>query len=83
MTRIVHPHFPVEKLPEELRASFEGQTHVHLTVEDRESDEALLKEFDSLIQQGLDDIAAGNVHSAEEVREYFRIKSSSRRAAAE
>ena len=72
MTRIVHPHFPVEKLPEELRGEFEGQTHVHLIVEDKEADEALLKEFDALIQEGLDDIAAGRLYSAEDVRRILK-----------
>ena len=83
MTRIVHDNFPVERLPQELRAAFDGMTHVRLTIEDRETDAALLAEFDAAIQRGLDDVAAGRVHSVEEVREHFRAKSAARRAAAE
>jgi predicted transcriptional regulator len=67
MTRIVHPHYPVEKLPEELRAAFGNAKHVHLTVKDKAAEEQLLAEIDAALDRGLADIAAGRVHTAEEI----------------
>jgi predicted transcriptional regulator len=67
MTRIVHPHFPVEKLPDELRTAFGNATHVHLTVRDKDAEERLKAEMNAGIDRGLADIAAGRVHSAEEI----------------
>jgi hypothetical protein len=83
MTRIVHPHFPVEKLPEELRASFKDQSHVRLVIDDKQEDAALLAEFDAKIQEGLDDIETGRVHSAEEVRRLLKERFGATRSAAE
>jgi hypothetical protein len=71
MTRIVHPHFPVEKLPEELRAAFGNATHVHLTVKDREAEERLKLEIDAAIDRGLADVVAGRVHTAEEIEAFL------------
>jgi hypothetical protein len=67
MTRIVHPHYPVDKLPEELRAAFGNATHVHLTVKDKAAEEQLLAKIDAALDRGLADIAAGRVHTAEEI----------------
>jgi hypothetical protein len=67
MTRIVHPHFPVEKLPQELRAALGNATHVRLTVEDKEAEERMLADIDAALDRGLSDIAAGRVHTAEEI----------------
>jgi predicted transcriptional regulator len=67
MTRIIHPHYPVEKLPDELRAAFGNATHVHLTVKDKVAEERLLAEIDAALDRGLADFAAGRVHTAEEI----------------
>ena len=67
MTRIVHPHFPVERLPQELRAALGNATHVRLTVEDKEADEKLLAELDETLRRASADIKAGRFFTAEEV----------------
>jgi predicted transcriptional regulator len=67
MTRIVHPHFPVEKLPEDLRKALGNATHVRLIVEDKEADERLLAELDETLRQASEDIKAGRFFTAEEV----------------
>jgi predicted transcriptional regulator len=71
MTRIVHPHFPVEKLPDELRSAFGNATHVHLTVRDNEAEEQLKAEINAAVDRGLADIAAGRVHTAEEIEAWL------------
>jgi predicted transcriptional regulator len=71
MTRIVHPHFPVEKLPDELRAAFGNATHVHLTVRDRDAEEQLKAEINAALDRGMADIAAGRVHTAEEIEAWL------------
>jgi hypothetical protein len=67
MTRIVHPHFPVDKLPDELRAALGNATHVHLTVEDKEADERMLAELDETLVRASADIRAGRHFTAAEV----------------
>lgn len=71
MTRIVHPHFPVEKLPDELRAAFGNATHVHLTVRDKEAEERLKVEINAALDRGLADVAAGRVHTAEDIEAWL------------
>jgi len=71
MTRIVHPHFPVEKLPDELRSAFGNATHVHLTVKDPEAEQRLRDEINAALDRGLADIAAGRVHTAEEIEAFL------------
>lgn len=67
MTRIVHPHFPVEKLPEDLRRALGNATHVRLTVEDKEADDRVLAELDGTLKRASDDIKAGRFFTADEV----------------
>jgi len=71
MTRIVHPHFPVEKLPEELRTAFGNATHVHLTVRDKEAEQRLQSEINAAIDRGLADVAAGRVHTIDEIEAFL------------
>jgi predicted transcriptional regulator len=67
MTRIVHPHFPVEKLPEDMKRAFGDASHVRLTVEDTVAEEKLRAKINAAIDRGLADVAAGRTHSMEEV----------------
>jgi predicted transcriptional regulator len=71
MTRIAHPHFPVEKLPDELRAAFGNATHVHLTVKDKDAEARLKAEINAALDRGLADIAAGRVHTSEEIEAWL------------
>jgi predicted transcriptional regulator len=85
MTRIVHPHFPVEKLPDDLRAAFGNATHVHLTVTDKDAESQLKAEINAAIDRGLADIAAGRVHTADDIEAWldqeFPVPSESENAA--
>jgi predicted transcriptional regulator len=68
MTRIVHPHFPVEKLPEELKRALGDVSHVRLTVEDTVSQDKMREKINAAIDMGLADVAAGRVSSVEDVQ---------------
>lgn len=68
MSRIVHPHFPVERLPAEFRDMLGNSTHVRLTIEDTADDEAMLRELDAMLDEAKRDIDAGNGVTLDEVR---------------
>ncbi len=59
MTKIVDEHFPVTDLPERLRLALGNATHVKLTIEDREADEALRREFMEEVAKGMAQLDAG------------------------
>jgi hypothetical protein len=70
MNKIIKHHYPVEKLPEDLRAGLGDTTHVRITVilEDEAEDQALLAALDAKLDKARADIAAGRGMSFDEVR---------------
>jgi predicted transcriptional regulator len=81
MSRIVHPSFPVERLPEEFRAALGNSTHVRLTIEDIADDEALLSELEAMLDQGMQDIEAGRTFTYDEVQRSLNGRFTSAKAA--
>ncbi len=70
MNRIVKEHYPVEKLPEDLRAGLGAATHVRITVvlEDEHGDAALLNDLDMKLHKAKADVTAGLGLSVEQVK---------------
>jgi hypothetical protein len=71
MTRIIHENYPVERLPEDLRLALGNATHVRLTVEDKEAERRMMAELNAAIDEGRADVAAGRVHSFEDVMDFL------------
>jgi hypothetical protein len=69
MNRIVKEHYPVEKLPADLREGFPAGAKVRVTllVENGPRDEALLEELDRKLNAALRDIEAGRGLTPEDV----------------
>ncbi len=61
MNRIVKEHYPVEKLPEDLREGFAQGALVRVTliVEDKDADAAILEELDRKLDKARADVARG------------------------
>jgi hypothetical protein len=61
MNRIVREHYPVEKLPEDLRAGFPAGSFVRVTlvVGDEKSDEAILSDLDRKLEAARCAVEAG------------------------
>lgn len=70
MNKIVKEHYPVEKLPEDLRAGLGAATHVRITVvlEDEQADAALLDDLDRKLHKAKADVTAGRGLSVEQVK---------------
>jgi bifunctional DNA-binding transcriptional regulator/antitoxin component of YhaV-PrlF toxin-antitoxin module len=68
MNRIVKEHYPVEKLPADLREGLGDATHVRITVENKADDEAILVDLDAKLQKAMTDVASGRGLSADQVR---------------
>jgi hypothetical protein len=73
MTRIVRDQFPVDRLPDELRAGLGDATHVRITVEDKAADADLLADLDAKLHKAMADIDAGMGLSAEQVKASLRV----------
>lgn len=68
MRRFVAENYPIDKLPRDLHPHMPAGRKVRVIIEDEISDEDLTAEFRMEIEKGLDDLDAGKVLSAEEVR---------------
>lgn len=74
MRRFVTDNYPLERLPRELHPGLPADRRVRVIIEDEITDEDLREERDRMLQEGLDDLAAGRVHPAEEVFAQLRAK---------
>ena len=83
MDKIVSERFLVSELPEDLRSDFPDQTYVRVTIERARPDEEVLAEFYAKIEEGLDDVEAGRVHTIEEVQAHLQRRFGAARDAAE
>lgn len=70
MNRIVKEHYPVEKLPEDLRVGLGGASHVRITVvvEGPAEDEAIAAELEAKLDKARADVVAGLGLTPEDVR---------------
>lgn len=68
MTRIVREHYPVDRLPPDLRSGLGNTTHVRIVVEDRMADEALLQDLDAKLHKAMTEIDAGRGLTLDQVK---------------
>ncbi len=73
MSRIIHDHYPVERLPDDLRRTLGNTTHVRLTIDDLEDDKILLAELDATLQRASEDVRNGRVYSVDEVLDHLKL----------
>ena len=66
MNRIVHEHYPVEKLPADLRPEM-PDSRVRVVIEREMTDEELLADLHEKLRVGLDQLDAGLGLPAEEI----------------